>query len=208
MRHPHWGRFGALLVATLVAATPLFAQQPPARPASFHGIDPGNIDRAVNPGIDFYKFADGGWLAANPVPPQYSRWGSFNELADKNERDLHTILEEAAANTNGNRTPSGATTRISRLFWSLVLSTITVSPTLGRSSAVTLCMSAHCSLWAPGGVSQRICQSPCTERTAPWATAGPQAQTVASSTAVPAASTVAIGRIRRPPSKIGMIAFP
>src|SRR5262249_27900659 len=40
-----------------------------------------------------------------------------------------------------------------------------------RSSAVTLCISAHCSLCAPGGVSQRICQSPWTDLTAPCALA-------------------------------------
>src|SRR5262249_30685585 len=73
----------------------------------------------------------------------------------------------------GSSTPSGASTRMRRNFWSAVLSTITVRPTLGRSSAVTLWMSAHCSLWAPGGVSQRICQSPCTDLTTPWAAALP-----------------------------------
>ena len=71
----------------------------------------------------------------------------------------------------GSSTPSGATTRINRLLASAVLSTITVSPTLARSSAVTLWISAHCSDLAPGGVSQRICQSLCTDLTAPWAKA-------------------------------------
>src|SRR5262245_6994596 len=49
---------------------------------------------------------------------------------------------------------------------------MTVRPALERSSATTLWIRAHCSLCAPGGVSQRICQSPWTERTAPWAAAG------------------------------------
>src|SRR3984885_10016703 len=48
---------------------------------------------------------------------------------------------------------------------------MTVRPALERSSATTLWIRAHCSPCAPGGVSQRICQSPCTERTAPWAPA-------------------------------------
>src|SRR3954449_12447742 len=39
---------------------------------------------------------------------------------------------------------------------------MTVSPALERSSATTLWISAHCSPWAPGGVSQRICQWPAT----------------------------------------------
>src|SRR3984893_5102907 len=59
-----------------------------------------------------------------------------------------------------------------RDFWSAVLSTSTVTPTLARSSATTLWNRAHCSLWAPGGVSHRICQSPCTDFTAPCEKAG------------------------------------
>ncbi len=43
---------------------------------------------------------------------------------------------------------------------SAVLSTMTSSVTFGRSSAATFWTRAHCSLFAPAGVSQRICQSP------------------------------------------------
>ena len=102
----HRRRMGAIMLAAALAVAPLPAQQPPANPAAFHGLDPKNIDRAVNPASDFYRFADGGWLAANPVPAEYSRWGSFNELLEKNMRDLHSILEEAAANAGGPRTPN------------------------------------------------------------------------------------------------------
>src|SRR5580698_9213230 len=48
---------------------------------------------------------------------------------------------------------------------------MTVRPALERSSATTLWIRAHCSPCAPGGVSQRICQSPWTDFTAPWALA-------------------------------------
>src|SRR5229473_7039271 len=82
-----------------------------------------------------------------------------------------STLSSFSPRPEGNSTPSGATTRISLLFWSAVFSTITVRPALERSSATTLWIRAHCSPCAPGGVSQRICQSPCTERTAPWALA-------------------------------------
>ena len=82
--------------------------------------------------------------------------------------DVGLVDLEPEARTAAAR-PSGASTRISRLFWSAVFSTMTVRPTLGRSSAITLWISAHCSPCAPGGVSQRICQSPCTDLTAPCA---------------------------------------
>src|SRR6185437_7464462 len=65
---------------------------------------------------------------------------------------------------------------------------MTVRPAFERSSATTLWISAHCSVCAPGGVSQRICQSPWTERTAPWALAGvvrPNQQKMAKPVAIP-----------------------
>src|SRR5882724_6044588 len=80
-------------------------------------------------------------------------------------------LSSFSPRPEGSSTPSGATTRIRRLFWSAVFKTITVRPALERSSATTLWIRAHCSFWAPGGVSQRICQSPCTDRIAPCAEA-------------------------------------
>ena len=55
-------------------------------------IDPANLDPAAAPGTDFFRFANGGWLDANPVPPEYGSWGSFNEVHVRNERLLHDLL--------------------------------------------------------------------------------------------------------------------
>src|SRR6266436_9273368 len=74
---------------------------------------------------------------------------------------------------------------------------MTARPALERSSATTLWIKAHCSPCAPGGVSQRICQSPCTDRTAPWALAEavrPSRNTIAR----PAAVKLATGRQPKP----------
>ncbi|HXQ25267.1 MAG TPA: M13 family metallopeptidase [Candidatus Acidoferrales bacterium] len=61
-----------------------------------HGFDPANLDRSISPCDDFYKFADGGWIKNNPVPPDRAAWATFNKLRDHNEEALHQILEEAA----------------------------------------------------------------------------------------------------------------
>jgi putative endopeptidase len=60
------------------------------------GIDVANIDSTVKPTDDFYQFVNGRWLKNNPIPESESRWGSFNELYDKNTTKLRAILEEAA----------------------------------------------------------------------------------------------------------------
>jgi putative endopeptidase len=63
-------------------------------------IDATNMDTAVKPGDDFYKFANGSWLKNNPIPPEYSRYGVFELLEEDNYLQLKTILTEASADKN------------------------------------------------------------------------------------------------------------
>ncbi len=71
------------------------------RPKSF---DLGAMDKSVDPCQDFYQYACGNWRKSNPIPPDQSRWGRFNELADYNRQFLHKILEKDSAN-NPKRSP-------------------------------------------------------------------------------------------------------
>ena len=61
------------------------------------GFDTANLDKTCKPCDDFYQFAMGGWMKANPIPPEYSVWGSFSQLADKNQKNQREILEAAAS---------------------------------------------------------------------------------------------------------------
>ncbi|MGC2289106.1 MAG: M13 family metallopeptidase [Thermoplasmata archaeon] len=51
------------------------------------------MDRSVAPGRDFYRFAVGSWIKKNPVPPDKSRWGAFEELVEYNNYRLRQIVE-------------------------------------------------------------------------------------------------------------------
>ena len=65
-------------------------------PPKSWGFDTANLDRTCKPCDDFYQFAMGGWMKANPIPPEYPIWGSFSQLADRNQQNLREILEAAA----------------------------------------------------------------------------------------------------------------
>ena len=58
------------------------------------GIIESNLDRSANPAEDFYQFATGGWQKANPLPAAYSRFGSFDQLQENNNKRINGILSE------------------------------------------------------------------------------------------------------------------
>lgn len=62
-------------------------------------ISLGYMDKSVKPQDDFFMFANGTWCKENPVPASESRWGSFNELEQRNKEVLTGLLKTAAANT-------------------------------------------------------------------------------------------------------------
>jgi predicted metalloendopeptidase len=86
------------------AGSPQAADRRPAASPRAGSFDISALDRSVDPCVDFYQFACGGWRKANPIPADESRWGRFNELADHNRSILHEILERLQ-NTEGKRSP-------------------------------------------------------------------------------------------------------
>jgi endothelin-converting enzyme/putative endopeptidase len=83
-------KIAALLFLTLAAVSCPAADAP-----SSSGIDLNAMDTTVNPCQNFYQYACGTWRKNNPVPADQSRWGRFNELADRNLAIEREILEKA-----------------------------------------------------------------------------------------------------------------
>ena len=83
-----------LVVVLALVCTGLCVSSEQSKP-----IDLANMDTSVKPGDDFYRYANGTWLAKNPIPADESRWGSFEEVTERGRRILREIVEEAAKQT-------------------------------------------------------------------------------------------------------------
>ena len=57
------------------------------------GANRENLDESISPRTDFYQYACGGWQKNNPLKPEYSRYGSFDVLAENNLIQLHDLVE-------------------------------------------------------------------------------------------------------------------
>ena len=64
-----------------------------------------HIDTTVQPGDDFFGYANGGWLKNNPIPKSESGWGIFNLVADENYAQIKKISEDASAAKSAKGTP-------------------------------------------------------------------------------------------------------
>lgn len=96
----------------LALATPALAQEAPAQTSaaaeeptiamptmSFGewGFDPASLSPTIDPGDDFFAYANQKWLDANPLPPEFSRFGAFNLLREKSTADVKALVDELVA---------------------------------------------------------------------------------------------------------------
>ena len=63
------------------------------------GLRMDNLDKSVKPQEDFYQFATGGWQQRNPLPAAYSRFGSFDQLQEDNNKRINAILTDLQKKT-------------------------------------------------------------------------------------------------------------
>lgn len=78
-------RFMAIIAMACVLSMTMNAGTP-------KGVDAHNLDTSVAPGENFYKYACGGWMKANPLDPQYARFGTFDQLAENSREQVKDII--------------------------------------------------------------------------------------------------------------------
>jgi predicted metalloendopeptidase len=105
--------------------------------ASSWGFSIANLDKSCKPCDDFYEFAMGGWMKANPIPAEYPTWGTFTQLRDNNLTAMRTVLE-AAAKANG---PTGSTEQKTGDFYTSCMDTAAIEaagmkPITGELTAI------------------------------------------------------------------------
>ncbi len=66
-------------------------------------IDAAFFDASTAASDDFYRYVNGGWLEANPVPSEYASWGAPQIVNARNQELLHRLLQDAASPNRASR---------------------------------------------------------------------------------------------------------
>jgi len=95
MRNHALSRVPGLAACALLAAVSSLAAADTEPPVPRFSI--AHMDLAVDPRVDFARYAAGHWYQTTEIPADKASWGSFNQLDQRNRYLIQRVLEEAAA---------------------------------------------------------------------------------------------------------------
>ncbi len=96
-------RKSLVLLATIVACSPAVkTEQPIAAPktSSSSGSFRDGMKESVQPGEDFFAYANGGWIEKTQIPKDRSSWGVFEEVAEKTDAQNAELIKKASSNAS------------------------------------------------------------------------------------------------------------
>jgi putative endopeptidase len=104
-------------------------------------IDRANMDKNFHPADDFFRYANNGWLEANPIPDEYSRFGAFEEVRKLTDEQLNDLV---SAIQNDKAAPQGSNRQKIRDFFDSAMDTVSIEqagftplmPLIGRINAI------------------------------------------------------------------------
>jgi endothelin-converting enzyme/putative endopeptidase len=108
-------RAGALLALASYAGMGGQRAQAQQMAAESHGVKVENMDPAVKPGDDFFRYSNGGWLKRTEIPADRGSVGAFLTLRDKSDERVKGLVDEAV---NANAAPGTNARKIADLYHS------------------------------------------------------------------------------------------
>jgi putative endopeptidase len=93
----------SLLAAVALTAIACGAKQERAVPptaSTSHGVDVDAMDVRVKPGDDFYRYANGAWLARTEIPADRATWGTGAMVAERTNKRVADLIQDAAAHAS------------------------------------------------------------------------------------------------------------